>query len=142
MCVWHFFEWYFFSVVEWTHTHTPAPESIINKSQEFKELTEVSRIALIDIEFQASTEKRQSIRNPEVLQGILKLKTKFLRVKITLISSLMISFTAVDNPVMRDMKRIQSDRSKELSLTVRSEESLPELKTEVILSAVSLTVQS
>ena len=139
MCVWHFFKWYFFSVVKWTHTHTPAPESIISKSQEFKELTEVSRTALIDIEFQASTEKRQSIRNP---LEILKLKTEFLRVKIILISSLMISFTAVDNPVMRDMKRIQSDRSKELSLTEISVESLPELKTEVILSAVSLTVHA
>ena len=120
-------------------THTPAPESIINKSQEFKELTEVSRTALIDIEFQASTEKRQSIRNP---LEILKLKTEFLIVKIILISSLMISFTAVDNPVMRDMKRIQSDRSKELSLTEISVTSLPELEEEVTLSAVSLTVHA
>ena len=102
-------------------------------------MTEVSRTALIDIEFQASTEKRQSIRNP---LEILRLKTEFLIVKIILISSLMISFTAVDNPVMRDMKRIQSDRSKELSLTEISVESLPEFEMEMTLSAVSLTVHA
>ena len=100
-------------------------------------MTEVSRTALMDIEVHASTEKRQRIINPV---EILMLKTKFLIVKIILISSLMISFTAVDNPVMRDMKKIQSDRSKELSLTEISVKSLPELEKEVTLSAVSLTV--
>ncbi len=93
----------------------------------------------MDIEFQASTEKRQSIRNP---LEILKLKTKFLIVKMTLNSILTVSSKAVDNPVMRDMRKIQSDRNKEVSLTVISVKSLTEFEPEVILSAVSLTVHS
>ena len=121
------------------HTQTPAPESIISKSLECKELTEVSNTPLMDIEFQASTEKRQSIRNPF---EILKLKTKSLIVKMTLNSILTVSSRAVDNPVMRDMRKIQSDRNKEVSLTVISVKSLTEFEPEVILSAVSLTVHS
>ena len=137
MCAWYLFEWYFFRVVSRTDTQTPAPESIISKSLECKELTEVSRTALMNIELQASTEKRQRISNP---LEILKLETKFLIVNMILTRSLRVSSTAVDNPVMRNMKRIQSDRSKKLSLTEISVKSSPELEIEVILSAVSLTV--
>ena len=64
-------------------------------------MTEVSRTALMDTEFQASTEKRQSIRNP---LEILKLKTKTMIVKMILTSILRVSSTAVDNPVMRHNK--------------------------------------
>jgi hypothetical protein len=122
--VWYFFEWYFVSVVKWTHTHTPAPESIISKSEEFTELTVESKTALTDMEFHASTVNRHRTRNP---LGSLSLKTKFLRVKTILISSLMIELTLVANPVMRDMNRIQKEKVTESEMTA---------------SAVSLTVQS
>jgi hypothetical protein len=122
--VWYFFEWYFVSVVKWTHTHTPAPESIISRSAEFTELTVESKTALTDIEFHASTVKRHRTRNP---LGSLSLKTKFMIVKIILISSLRVELTLVANPVMKDISRIQKEKVTESEMTS---------------FAVSLTVQS
>jgi hypothetical protein len=100
-------------------------------------LTVESKTALIDIEFQANTVNRQRIRNP---LGSLKLKTKFLTVKIILRSSLMMELTVVANPVKRVMNRIQSERISESSLAEISVTVTSESETKV--SAVSLTVQS